>query len=744
MSFLAPYMLWGALAAGIPIALHFFYRSRHRDVPWGAMKFLLAAIEQTSRRLRFQELLLLILRVCILLFLALALARPSTSSAGRGGRGDAVDAVLILDTSMSMGARSGVAPAGGQDVYANTLRQMAKDDGGVRGFDRARAAATAVLAALPPQSTVQVIASSDRAALLGPRSPSHLDQARSLLEELLLTDLGTDHLPAVQLAAELLDAGPSPNKEFYLFSDMQRAGFEARSSSLVEALAGLRRRASVHFVHCGSPKVGNVALTGITPQSAPRTGERADFAVLVRNTGKQGVKNLTVTLEIDGTNRDSQPLAEVRPGETRAAGLSVPIDRPGRHVLTATLRADDLDADNRFDQVINVSDRAGVLLVDGAPDARDPRRSASYFLRHALDPAAGEFSLPVSVVTPDKASPRDLGGKEVCLLVNAKVEASGKEEGGFLAPEFVRALGPFVQEGKSLVIFAGDRVEPEPYNRLLFEQLRLLPYRIAKVEIAPRDKPFVIDRQSADDAPYERFRDQRGYAGIDRIEVRRLLALDAATDGESRVLLRYAGGRPAVASRKRVGQGEVLLFTSSVNDPAWSDWFVAPAFVPFVQVTMGHLLEGRPRALNRVAGEPIVWQVPPTDAETAFDLVLPDGQRRRLGYPASAGGRLVVTADDVSRAGLYRVVAVGRDNADEPTFAVVPELRETEDMELLSPEQIDKQLGFSAYHATAGDDGAAFSGAERLKREWTPWLLALLLLAVLGEMVFAWYCGRSW
>ncbi|MFO0843880.1 MAG: BatA domain-containing protein [Gemmataceae bacterium] len=746
MSFLAPYMLWGALAAGIPIALHFFYRSRHRDVPWGAMKFLLAAIEQTSRRLRFQELLLLILRVCILLLLALTLARPSTSAAGRGGRGDAVDAVLILDTSMSMAARSGVAPPAGPDVYTSTLRQAAREDGGVRAFDRARAAAAAVLASLPPHSTMQLIASSDRAALLGPRSPSHLDEGKALIEEIPLTDRGTDHLPGVQLAARLLDAGPSPNKELYLFSDMQRSGFEARSSSLVEALGDLRRRVSVHFVHCGASKFANVSLFGITPQSPPRAGERADFAVLVRNTGKEVVKHLTVTLEIDGGHRDAQPLAEVRPGETRAAALSVPIDRPGRHVLTASLRGDDLDADNRFDQVIHVADRAGILILDGAPDARDARRSASYFLRHALDPSPGEAALPVTVVTPEKASPRDLGGKEVCLLVNARLEAAAKE-GGHLAPEFVRALGAFVQEGRSLVVFAGDRVTPEPYNRLLFDQLRLLPYRIAKVENAPRDRPFVVDRQSADEPPYLRFRDERGYAGLDRVEVRRLLALDPsdkALADESRVLLRYSGGLPAVASRKRAGQGEVLLFTTSVNDPAWSDWFVSPAFVPFVQETLGHLLEGRPRALNRVAGDPLVRQVTPAEAETAFDLVPPDGQRRRLGYPVSVGGLLTVTADDVDRAGLYRISPVGEERPDEPTFAVVPQLRETEEMEALTSEQIDRRLGFAAHHATAGDDGSVFSGAARLRREWTPWLLGVLLVAVVAEMVFAWYCGRSW
>src|SRR3954463_3641390 len=103
MSFLAPLMLWGSLAAAIPIALHFFYRSRYRTVPWAAMKFLLASIEQTSRRLKFQELLLLLLRTAILLLLAIALARPSF----RGGGGDAVDAVLVIDTSLSMQAKAG-------------------------------------------------------------------------------------------------------------------------------------------------------------------------------------------------------------------------------------------------------------------------------------------------------------------------------------------------------------------------------------------------------------------------------------------------------------------------------------------------------------------------------------------------------------------------------------------------------------------------------------------------------------
>jgi hypothetical protein len=76
MLFLTVFMLWGALAAVIPVAIHLFFRSRYRTVPWAAMKFLMTSVEQTSRRLKFQEYLLLLSRITLLVFLALALARP--------------------------------------------------------------------------------------------------------------------------------------------------------------------------------------------------------------------------------------------------------------------------------------------------------------------------------------------------------------------------------------------------------------------------------------------------------------------------------------------------------------------------------------------------------------------------------------------------------------------------------------------------------------------------------------------
>lgn len=745
MSFLAPYVLFGALAAGIPIALHFFYRSRFKNVPWAAMKFLLAALEQTSRRLKFQELLLLLLRVAILLALALALARPTLQSAGRG---DASDAVLVIDRSLSMSAKAGLAPQGG-DVYSSALRQFAAPDGTVTRFDRARAAALSVLASLPTGSTAQVVAAADRAELLGPLTPSRLDAARTLIEQMTLTEAGPAPAaglePAVVRAEALLAAGPSPGKELFVFSDMQARNFE--SPRLAEVLRQMRPTTAITFVRCGTEAVGNVSLVGITPQTTLTSGERADFAVLVRNAGPGAVKNLTVTLEIDGDEkgRDGQPLAKLEPGETRAVVLSGVLDKPGRHVLSARVKSDDLDGDNRFDQVIRVNDRVGVLLVDGAPDSRLGQRPASFFLSHALNPGSAS-TLPVTTKTPDDVSPRDLEGKEVCIVVNARLEPIGKEEGGALTPEFLKALGTFVQDGKGLLVFPGDRVEAEPYNRLLYEQMRLLPYRIGKAETAAKDKPWLIDRKTAA-GPFLRCREEPGYAPLDRVEVRRLLVLEPTKEDEveSRVYLRQRDGTAAVAGRRRPGQGEVMLFTSSVSDVESADWMLRPVFLPLVQMALGHLFECRPETLNRTAGERLEWQVGKADEGTNFDLVRPDGTRERLGYPASAGGRSLLTSSELTRAGLYRLTAAGKEAEQEgPLFAVSPDVRDTEDMATLSEAKIDETIGFGVRHATAADDGGTFSGAEGARSEMTVWVLLALLAFVACEMALAWWCGRAW
>src|SRR4051812_46053188 len=169
MTFLNPWMLAGAAAVGIPIALHFFYKARYRRLPWAPMKFLKEAIEQTSRRLKFQEWILLALRCLALALLAFAIARPGWEAASPAGSNETIDAVFVIDTSYSMAAR----------------------DSDKTRLEAAKEAALAVLETLPNKSSVQVYACSDRANLLGPVSRYNRDQAKQIIQAVELTSLAT-------------------------------------------------------------------------------------------------------------------------------------------------------------------------------------------------------------------------------------------------------------------------------------------------------------------------------------------------------------------------------------------------------------------------------------------------------------------------------------------------------------------------------------------------------------------------
>jgi len=752
MAFLTPYMLWGALAASIPIALHFFYRSRYQKLPWAAMKFLLASIEQTSRRLRFQELLLLLCRVAVLVLLALALARPS-SMAGKGtGRGDAVDAVFVFDTSLSMQAHEG----------PQTRLELAKK------------AARSVMDQLPAHSTVQIITCSDRTPEqpLGPRIPGNFDQAKEIIAAIPASSQASDLLPGVKQAAAVLQRGHAPNKEVYFFSDMQKLAWDQQAAALDKELQETGKQATVYLVRCGSKEPRNVSLVDIVPQSGiPHTGERAAFAVLVRNNGKEPARNLQVSLTVDGSkkSRETQPVTEIAPGATRAVPVSVKLDQTGLRILSAEVQADELDADNRLDRVIYVRDQVRVLVVDGAPDERDPDKSPSFFLMHALAPVRendrGKYHVQAKMIPAAQASAALLANQDVVVLANVALQSGGPRKVGTLTPEFLRQLTTSVRAGRGLIVFGGDNVQVDAYNRVLYDRYKLLPGKLGKLLEAPPDKPLHLDRATFASPFFWKFRDDEHYQGINKVEVVRALGLEPLTDVKAAdpkakdareakdartgaeptsIVLRYSNGQPAIVSH-RVGNGEVMLVTTTA-DPRWTDWPLRYGlYVPFLDVAMSHLLHGQTQNHNGKAGEPLRYQPAEADASRAFVLVQPDGKRVRLGQPTTDKGRLLLTANDTPLAGVYRILAAD-DAPDAPgvPFAAGPDLRETENLEGLTNAEIDQRLGFPVIHLSASDNTAVTAGAERQKREWTMWFLAAVLGLALVETGLAWLCGRSW
>ena len=137
LGFANPALLWGVLAAAIPIAIHLFFRRRPRPTPFPAIDFILKARRETERRLRLKRILLFAARTLLLAALALAVARPrleSPAAAAQLPQGPRATAI-VLDASGSMRYRLG----------GRTL------------FERARADALGALASLSTEEPATAV-----------------------------------------------------------------------------------------------------------------------------------------------------------------------------------------------------------------------------------------------------------------------------------------------------------------------------------------------------------------------------------------------------------------------------------------------------------------------------------------------------------------------------------------------------------------------------------------------------------
>src|SRR5437763_1391936 len=141
--------LWGTVAVGaaavsVPIIIHLLNRRRFKVVVWAAMRFLLNAQKQNTRRMRLEQLILLLTRCTIVLLVVLAMASITPWAEaiwanlwpdGAGGprhRGARIHKIIVLDGSLSMAARGEGGKTGferGKELALQIVKDSAPGDG---------------------------------------------------------------------------------------------------------------------------------------------------------------------------------------------------------------------------------------------------------------------------------------------------------------------------------------------------------------------------------------------------------------------------------------------------------------------------------------------------------------------------------------------------------------------------------------------------------------------------------------
>ncbi|MFQ5430759.1 MAG: BatA domain-containing protein, partial [Phycisphaerae bacterium] len=586
---LNPAMAIGTGAVASPILIHILSKRRFRRIRWAAMSFLLEARRRNRRRVRLEQLLLLLLRCLAVFLLALLMTRPFlrpgllSSILGAAAR---TERIILLDDSYSMDHRpaSGTGPQG-QPVFEHAKQAAVRIARWVSGET-------------PADSVTLFVTSRPREPVLALPSLSeeNLQRFRERLGTLNTSQTTARIADGIGAVADLVRRSPTQaNAAVYVISDFQRKDWAPpvdptaeQTRSVVAPLGDLAKAGhsiKLVLVNVGDPSAGNVAVTDIVAvQPQIVAGVPARFIVSVVNHSADPLEQINLGVSVAHHRMPPVTIPSIQPGQTVREPVEITFSEEGSDYVRirlagAAVNADTPRLDNTRALAVEVVPAVQVLLVDGEAN-NDPYRDEVYLLRAALRPAGRAASgNELAIVDEEELEDLELGGYHVIVLANVR-------RWGQAARRHIEA---FVRDGGGLIIFAGDQLDIEHYNRNLYRGGRgLLPLPLIEtVEPQPNTEPIGPGAWDAAHPVMRAFVNQLADA-LRRVRVSSYIRVGesaaapaasrpsddnaAAERAPARIVVRFndADASPAIIQR---GYGRGLcVFIATSADQEWNNW----------------------------------------------------------------------------------------------------------------------------------------------------------------------------
>lgn len=712
MTFLNPFVLFGLIAAAIPVLLHLLNLRKLRTIEFSTLSFLKELQQTKIRRLKLRQLLLLIVRTLLVIFIVLAFARPALRGTILGSIATHAHStiVLILDDSFSMTA---------SDEYGDLFKQAKEAAGKVIELLKEGDEAFLVKLSDLPQATVEP-ATHDFNALRRVVNESQISSVRRPLED------------AFRVSSRLLAKSKNANQEVYVISDMQGTLFPEAEGRLAEkALELFGEKVKFFMITTGLKEQANAGVDSVEVLTRILEKDRpAAVYSSMRNFSALPLANYVMSVFLDGV-RTGQNNVNVEPWGSASGRSTVAPKRAGFLKGYVELEHDAIEQDDRRFFVVRIPERLNVAVLSASEiDIR--------FVMLALAADAGEGGkslMNISQITPQKFPLLDLKGVDVLVVSNIRSFAAGD----------VERIKGFLKRGGGLIIFPGGDLQRDDYNTGLFSALEIPP--IEGITTAGKiDAPFSFGKIDFDHPLFANVfeRDMKSRAvEPSSIESPRILTTLKRQSGKAgRTVISLSDGS-AFLSEHNVGDGRVLVF-SVAPVLSWSDFPLKGIFAPLVHRSV--VYAGSPDQLqpSYTAGDDPLLSLkssPRAEGANVLTLTAPDGTEELLksGARASTANNMTIALPRLKSPGVYQLSSGGVPLA---VFAVNIDPRES-DCRRVRDDQLEallKKLGIasSSVHALRTTDALESTILQsRFGVElWKYCLLAALLMAV-AEMLIA-------
>jgi hypothetical protein len=692
--FLHPWALAiGAVAMGLPLAIHWLTKPRPARLPLSTLRFVREAVRQRRARHWLRDALVLLLRMAAIALIALALARPRFGAqplVSQADQGETVR-VVVLDVSQSMAAMQH----------------------GVEGLERGRTIAADHLRYSPQLRTNLILAAAQSRAIF--TEPSLNSEA--LRDELARAEVAPERLDvnrALGLAAQML-APTSENdtrrRELVIVSDFQRTNWTRADFS------PLPKETQIQLESIAPAEtLPNVAILGARTRGRSASDAQAVLEVDVGNYSATA-QRLHVEVTLGEATLQLEGAVPAGQRTTLAGDMRLPAAGWQTGAVTLVNVDDALAADDTRPLALEVVSQPTYVLLTRQTAAQRP--SSSHYLECALVPggtAEGSATSRVLRLHPEAANRDSLAAASLVIV----------DHPGKLSRETISLLAGLLRRGRPIWYVASEGVDAtnlkllaEAAGTSLQMPVEFMPGGSGQ----PRRNLFLTSYRT-EETPLAVFGD--GIATFfGRLRFTGVLS-SRSIEGtlQEDVLATFNDGTACLVVTSTDG-GALAVLNADLersNLPTTGE-----AFVPLVQELSQHLLERGAPTMDAYCGEPLVARLPGAGAPlNELTIMGPKSSvaQETLGELRDEGIGIVWNWPAPVQRGVYQIQHQG-----DTIFALAVNLpAEESNLESLSADVLKNRLaaGRNVYFRSSAD-------AAHERDDWWAWILAGCVVCILGE-----------
>ena len=568
--FVAPWIaVAGAACVSVPIIIHLLSRRRRPPVLWAAMRFVLEAWQARRRRLRLQQLLLLVVRCLIPIILGLALAQPLLSEGGLLGQaGQTVH--LVID---------------------NSLTADAPDASGATALSRHQEAALAVIESLGSGDEVglTLLSNSSRDQSLPPQREH--DRVAAAVKRLEVTKGQADVGEALDEVASRIMGDESRSHQVVLLSDF-REGSGRVDDPLPPNLFN-SDRVQLEYAMPADSAIEQVRIVDIQPlrRVVLRDGGVDDLAsqslVQLERDGERLPETVTTLTATSTAGRQSTRDVNWLQGQREAVvDFNLPVDDQDDGVSRIRVESGTMTAAQQRHVLVEVQDVLRVVILDREHLGRDQlplELDAARWIERALRPI-DELPIEVRRIDPIAMVPSDLVDADAVFLLRPDLLQSDGWE----------SIGTFREAGGLVMVSPPGERQVQGWTEAMVQAMDIdWTFAAERTELDPAEGLVVADT----DESVLRVIGAELPTLLEPVDVRQLVEVEPGMNGI--VSVRTAEGRPLLVTESVPGRG-TLAFLSTAPRLDWTNLPAKPLMVPLIQETLRgglHLSRGKQQAV---------------------------------------------------------------------------------------------------------------------------------------------------